>query len=126
MTSRQSLGRWGETRAAEYLTSCGYTLLERNVRTPYGEIDLVTLYEGQVVFVEVKTRASHTLGPPEVSITPTKKTHMVSAGLAYLQSHPDLGEDWRIDVIAILRLPGPGGAVTEQIEHFENVIISQA
>jgi Holliday junction resolvase-like predicted endonuclease len=79
-----------------------------------------------VVFVEVKTRASLTLGPPEVSITPTKKTHMVSAGLAYLQSHPELDEDWRIDVIAILRLPGPGGAVTEQIEHFENVITSQA
>jgi putative endonuclease len=122
MTSRQSLGRWGETRAAEYLTDRGYTLLERNARTPYGEIDLVTRYEGQVVFVEVKTRASRSLGPPEVSITPTKKTHMISAGLAYLQSHPDLGEDWRMDVIAILRLPGQ----EEQIEHFENVITSQA
>jgi len=126
MTSRQSLGRWGESRAAEYLCDHGYTLLDRNVRTPYGEIDLVTTHEEQVIFVEVKTRASHTLGPPEVSITPTKKTHMISAGLAYLQSHPDLGENWQIDVIAILRLPGPGGAVTEQIEHFENVITSQA
>jgi putative endonuclease len=39
--SRQSLGRWGEALAAEYLCRHGYTILERNVRTPYGEIDLI-------------------------------------------------------------------------------------
>jgi putative endonuclease len=37
---RQLLGRWGESLAAAYLIDQGYIVLERNVRTLYGEIDL--------------------------------------------------------------------------------------
>jgi len=74
-TSRQVLGSWGESLAADYLSQRGYKILERNVRTPYGEIDLVARQdiekssqsrpyarasEGVIVFVEVKTRSSMT------------------------------------------------------------------
>ena len=39
--SRQALGRWGEALAGDYLLEKGYTIIARNVRTPYGEIDLI-------------------------------------------------------------------------------------
>jgi len=59
-TSRQALGQWGESLAAHYLQQRGYTILARNVRTAYGEIDLVARQleppAAVTVFVEVKTR----------------------------------------------------------------------
>ena len=122
MTSRQSLGRWGEAFAAEYLSQQGYTILEHNARTPYGELDLVASQGEMLVFIEVKTRASRSLGPPEISVTPVKQAHLLSAAKAYLQDRPQLGFDWRIDVVAILRLPDQ----PPQVEHFENILTSEA
>ena len=126
---RQLLGRWGESLAADYLVDLGYVVLERNVRTRYGEIDLVALQveespypaeSAQVtVFVEVKTRSTQTFGLPEESVTAHKREHLIAAAQSYLQDHPDLGGVWRIDVIAIQRLQ-PDKPPT--IHHFENAI----
>lgn len=123
-TKRQSLGKWGEALAAETLEGQGYTLLERNARTPYGELDLV-MRQGQVtVFVEVKTRRTQSYGDtpayglPEESITRRKQEHLLHAAQAYLQSHPQLSGDWRVDVVAIRRAPGS----QPEVVHFENVL----
>jgi putative endonuclease len=117
-TPRQNLGKWGESLAADYLSQRGYTLLERNVRTPYGELDLVMRQAGGTVFVEVKTRATPAYGLPEQSITPRKQEHLLNAARAYLQAHAELGGDWRVDVIAIRRFPGG----PPEVVHFENVL----
>src|SRR4030066_764273 len=98
---RQSLGRMGESFAVGYLEQQGYTILYRNLRTPYGEIDLITQQGNVIVFTEVKTRASTSLGPPEISITPRKAEHMRCAAEYYIQQHPELHGEWRIDVISI-------------------------
>jgi putative endonuclease len=117
--TRQALGRWGEAQAAEYLAQQGYIVLERNVRTTYGEIDLVARQGTVLVFVEVKTRASTAFGLPEASVTPRKQAHMLAAAEAYLQAHPDLQGDWRIDVVAIQRLRS---GRNPEIAHFENAL----
>ncbi len=129
-TSRQITGRLGERLAAEYLLQCGYQILARNVRTAYGEIDLIALQEtssrlensysaGKVlVFVEVKTRRSGGFGLPEESITASKKAHMLAAAQAYLQTNPELDGDWRLDVIAV-RLSKLQEA---EIVHFESIV----
>jgi putative endonuclease len=123
------LGRWGETQAAHFLEERGYLILERNARTPYGEIDLVAQrleeeagYEGATlvtVFVEVKTRTTTTFGLPEEAITARKREHLIAAAQSYLQNHPELGGDWRIDVIAIQRYRA---AAPPAIYHFENAV----
>jgi putative endonuclease len=125
-TTNQRLGRWGEGVAADYLTSHGYLILERNARTPYGEIDIVAQLSSsnapltpQVVFVEVKTRSTTTFGPPEISITRRKQEHMLAAAQYYLQQHPQLSGDWRIDVLAIEQ---PRQDQPPVITHFENVM----
>lgn len=126
--SRQALGRWGEALAASFLTDLGYSILECNVRTSYGEIDLVACQEGAegsqspsevLVFVEVKTRTSIAYGHPEESITSRKRAHLLAAAQAYLLDHPEFDGDWRVDVIAIQRTH-PGHPPT--ITHFENAI----
>jgi len=53
---RRELGAWGEERAAKYLRSKGYTILERNFRCRAGEIDIIALRGGVIAFVEVKLR----------------------------------------------------------------------
>ncbi|HLD94270.1 MAG TPA: YraN family protein [Anaerolineales bacterium] len=115
---KQSLGRWGEDRAAEYLESKGYEILGRNLRTDYGEIDLLARQEMVIVFVEVKTRNTNHYGHPEESITPAKQQHMADAAESYLQNHPELNADWRVDVVSILRRRNQPA----EILHIENAL----
>jgi len=119
MSSRQTLGRWGETLAANFLIDKGYTIIERNWRTPYGEIDLVAKIGETIVFVEVKTRANDRYGYPEASVTPKKRTHLMEAAQAFIQNYPDPESNWRIDVIAIRK---PKSSKPPEIIHFENAV----
>ena len=98
---RQSLGKRGEAYAAHYLAAHGYAILARNWHCPLGELDLVTERDGQVIFVEVRTRQTDRLGTPEESITPAKRAKLIAAAQTYLDEHDQLERDWRIDVVAI-------------------------
>ena len=73
MSRNQKVGQWGEQAAADYLSAKGYEIMARNVRTPYGEIDLIAQKDGFTIFVEVKARTSSSLGPPEIAVTPRKQ-----------------------------------------------------
>lgn len=115
MTRNQRVGKWGELAASEYLMGQGYAIVAGNVRTPYGEIDLIAKKEDLLIFVEVKSRTSKTFGPPEVAVTPRKQQHMVACAEYYSQQN---GIDhWQIDVIAVERMDG-----RTEITHFENAI----
>jgi putative endonuclease len=123
-TRRQSLGRWGEDLAARYLSDRGCSILERNRRTPYGEIDLVALSldgkgEKTIVFVEVKTRSSASFGLPEVSVDFRKQEHLVNSALHYMQEHPELDCGWQIDVISIQKVKE---GKPPRLTHFENAV----
>lgn len=103
MNHRQNLGAWGETLAIDWLTGQGLQVLARNVRTPYGELDVIAQEKDVLVFVEVKTRTNTVFGMPETAITKKKQKHLHDAATYYLQEKsPDYAGDWRVDVIAIL------------------------
>ena len=55
--------------AAEFLVARGYQIIARNHRSRFGEIDIIALHQGDIVFVEVKTRSSNRFGTPAESIT---------------------------------------------------------
>lgn len=114
---RQRIGRWGEEVAARYLEERGCRIVARNVRTPYGEIDLIAEQGGVTLFVEVKARTSAAYGLPEESITAAKRTHLLNAIQAYWQMSEAVEGIWQVDVIAIQGRPGDQEV---QIEHFEN------
>ncbi|KAA3648764.1 MAG: YraN family protein [Chloroflexi bacterium] len=117
--TKQNLGRWGEQRAANFLQAKGYELIDTNVRTEYGEIDIIARSGRELVFVEVKTRSSDTFGHPEEAITEAKQQHMIDSAEAYLQSSAQDDALWRIDVIAIQRNSGDD---TPEILHIENAL----
>jgi putative endonuclease len=111
---KKILGREGEDRAAQFLKKQGYKILERNYSTPQGEIDLIALHRGEVVFVEVKTRTNDAYGAPELAVNPRKQQRMVKAALGYIKYKKLHQVPCRFDVVAI-------SAATEQsIDLIEN------
>ncbi len=118
----RNIGKWGEDLAAAYLEGKGYLILDRNVYTSYGEIDIITLHdyedEKYLVFIEVKTRTTLEFGNPEDAITRQKQEHLLAAIETYLQDNPDLDNPWRVDVIAIQKL---STELPTDIQHFESV-----
>ena len=96
------LGRTGEDRAARFLVSQGYRILERNYSTRSGEIDLIALHQGYVVFVEVKTRTSNAFGAPELAVTPQKQRRMTKAALGYIKRKQLHQTPCRFDVVAVM------------------------
>jgi putative endonuclease len=118
---RQKLARLGEALAARHLESLGQTILSRNLRTPHGELDLVTRAGEYTVIVEVKTRSSHAFGLPEQAIDNPKRTHLLNAATYYLQREDLLDSPWRIDVVAV-EIDRAG--TIHRIEVFEHAVRS--
>ena len=56
MDARRKLGDLGEDEAVRHLVARGHEILERNFRTRYGELDVVSTTRACLVFCEVKTR----------------------------------------------------------------------
>ncbi|MBN2044391.1 MAG: YraN family protein [Anaerolineales bacterium] len=117
--SNKQIGSWGEAQAAAWLGSHGYQIIGQNLYTPYGEIDILARKQGQLIFVEVKTRQTNRFGHPEEAVTASKIQHMVESAEHYLQEHPDLEANWQIDVIAIQYDPKTRQTT---ITHFENAV----
>ena len=116
MSHNQRSGKWGEEIAAEYLAQRGHEIIARNIRTPYGEIDIIAKQNDIIIFVEVKTRTSNTMGLPEESITPRKREHMLAAAGHYAAENKI--DHWQIDVVAIEGKPGTKSVIT----YFESAL----
>ena len=79
----------------------GYTILERNFRCRYGEIDLVAEHEEDLVFVEVKTRRGNAYGLPEEAVDLRKQRKIVEVAHHYIDVHACSERSWRVDVVAV-------------------------
>jgi putative endonuclease len=115
---RRALGRRGEELAAEFLTRLGYRILETNLRTRRGEIDIIAEdpLEPALVFIEVKTRRSSRFGSPAEAVDASKQQRLVRLAQAWLQRHPDRADDpCRFDIVGVL-LDGGGSPAIEHIK----------
>ena len=87
--ARQKLGRRVELMVADALVSEGAVVLARNARVTgiRGEIDLVLVDHGQLVFVEVKGRTEGGAVGPEraaMAVTPRKRAKLRALAGAWL------------------------------------------
>jgi len=78
------IGGYGEALAARWYEACGYEVVERNWRVAGGEIDLVVRRGPELVFCEVKTRASDRFGSPAEAVTLAKQRRIRRLATAYL------------------------------------------
>ena len=114
--SRQSLGKKGEALAIQYLTERGYTILDRNFRFDRGEIDIVARDSGVIVFIEVKTRKTGSVGAPEEAVTARKRDQIWKVAEGYLYERQLSDAECRFDVIAVKQENG-----SPKISHFKDV-----
>jgi putative endonuclease len=115
--TKQGLGRYGETLAARELTRGGMVLLDRNWRSPTGEIDLL-LRDGDVLVVcEVKTRTTDACGLPHEAVDQAKVTRLRLVADEWLAAHAADPREVRVDLVAVTR--PPKGAST--IEHVRGI-----
>lgn len=105
MGRSNDLGAWGEEKAARFLTQRGFTVVERNFRCAYGEVDIVAENETYLVFVEVRLRKSTRFGTPEETVDHRKQQKLRLAAETYLQQHPTEKQP-RFDVVALYAKDG--------------------
>jgi putative endonuclease len=94
-------GARGERAATLYLLLRGYRILERNFLCPMGEIDIVALKKGVIVFVEVRTRQEGALVDPIESINNMKLAHIMDAARYYLWVRGKGSHFCRFDIISV-------------------------
>ncbi|GAB6161159.1 YraN family protein [Desulfothermus naphthae] len=100
---KKRLGNTGEDIAINFFKKRGYKILERNFRTKKGEIDLIVEGEGQLVFVEVKTRSSKNFGDPLEFVNISKQKRILAAALFYLTKNKLWQKNIRFDIIGITK-----------------------
>jgi putative endonuclease len=115
--ARHHLGRAGERLAAEHLERLGYTIVARNHRTRYGEIDLIAADRRTLVIAEVKTRRGR--GRPWDALDERKQRQVRRMGLAYLSEVDDRPKRPRVRFDAIgVTFDAAGRLVS--LDHLEN------
>jgi putative endonuclease len=97
-------GRIGEDMAHRYLRRQGCTVVARNYRprSGAGEIDVVVRHRGNLVFVEVKTRADDAFGPPERAVDTEKRRRLMLAARDYARRTDTPWEATRFDIVSIV------------------------
>ena len=118
-SENQRFGELAERLAEKLLRNKGYRILERNVRLPGGELDLIVSHEDVLIFVEVKARRTDAFGGASYAIPKSKVQRMISLAGHYVARYQSGRIDpppCRFDVILCQqRLNGP-----IEIQHIEN------
>ena len=115
--TRRTTGIKGEEEAARFLTRSGYAILDRNVRTRAGEIDLVAKEGKTLVFVEVKTRRDLVGDPPQAGVHTRKQNRLAKLAHGYLKLKRIRQTPCRFDVVAVI-INDEGGV--KAIRHIPN------
>ena len=99
-----SRGALGERLAAQYLKERGYSVVSRNYRSAYGEIDLICTKEDMLVFAEVKTRAVNAMVAGEYAVGNQKQQRIIKTAVSFLSEADNKRYDGllpRFDVVII-------------------------
>jgi putative endonuclease len=99
--TRIEKGRRGEDIAVEHLTAAGYRIIERNFHCKLGEIDVIAEHDGEIVFVEVRSRQSDSTFDPAYSVNRRKRRKVVRAAQVYLSRRYRQMPAARFDVVLV-------------------------
>lgn len=101
------IGKLGEDIACKFYSNKGFSILERNFRKNYGEIDIVATKEGKYYFIEVKTISRENLElvsreiiyKPEFNVDQWKIKKLKNVIWAFISKNNIV--DWQFDVCAV-------------------------
>lgn len=118
----KKIGALGEAMAADYLTHKGYSVVQKNYHTRYGEIDIIAKDKEYIVFVEVKTRNETAMYSPSEAVNSAKRKRLLKSAILYLEAFPTTLQP-RMDVIEII-LAGFTLSLID-INHIENAFFGE-
>jgi putative endonuclease len=98
---RSERGRAGEDAAQRVYERRGYVVVARNWRCPIGELDLVLLRRGLLVFCEVKTRSGPAFGGGYEAVSWSKRKKIRSLAEVFVQQNGFAHVDVRFDVASV-------------------------
>ncbi len=104
------LGAKGERAARRFLKRNGYKILEKNFKSPFGEVDVIAQKGEVIAFIEVKTRISDSFGSPSQAVTPERQKRYFNAARYYFAER-QIDFVVRFDIIEVFR---------GEINHIEN------
>lgn len=99
--TRAAIGTIGEDLAADFVINLGWSVLHRNWRCRYGELDLIVLAGETLVIVEVKTRATSMYDDPAEAVTPSKVARMRRLAGIWLSEQDTWYPVVRFDIISV-------------------------
>ncbi len=100
---KKELGDLGENLAVGFLVKLGFTIIIRNYRTLYGEIDIIARSRSNetLVFAEVKLRTNNRFGLPAEAVTINKQKRIISAATQFISEINEPECSFRFDVIEV-------------------------
>ena len=104
-------GNLAEEKASEFLLESGYSVLERNFYSRFGEIDIIAIKDEVVHFVEVKSGVDYESAVQ--NITPQKLSRLTKTVDTYRKKN-SLDLDFMMDAIIV---------TPKNIEHIQNITL---
>ena len=101
MQNNRKVGDAQETRAGFELERLGYKVLQKNFRCRIGEIDIIALHKGYLVFIEVKYRKKAGSGYAAEAVTWKKQQVISRVADYYIRTHCRKIPSCRFDVAAL-------------------------
>ncbi|MFA5541074.1 MAG: YraN family protein [Bacteroidales bacterium] len=101
MGNTKEFGNKGEDIAIDYLIQKGYIILARNFVSGKNEVDIIARNKGEVVFIEVKTRATSYFCEPEYAVKMDKQRAIIKVANSYIFKNKVM-EEARFDIISII------------------------
>ena len=114
--SSKQKGKWTEKIACGYLRLKGYTIIDRNFETNFGELDIIAKKRGIVIVVEVKSRFQKQSWHPLTAIGARKKKKINQLVQYYIQRNNLFDYNIRIDAITLER-----NFFWFTIKHYKNI-----
>ena len=97
-----NIGKLGEKKALLYLKEKNYSIVEKNFKSKFGEIDIIASKDRCLYFIEVKTRTNTHKGMPYEAVNFIKIKHIEMAAKYYLLKNDYKDYKLKIGVISIL------------------------
>lgn len=99
----KKIGDKAESLVSKYLISLGYSLIDRNYRTSFGEIDIIAKNHEFVIFVEVKYRSNQMHGEGYEYVDLVKGRKIIKTSRDWLSKNYSRVENLqpRIDVVSV-------------------------
>ncbi|WP_445116206.1 YraN family protein [Acinetobacter sp. WZC-1] len=102
MVRPSRMGQWAEQQAAQLLQQAGFTVIDQNFHSHYGEIDIIACdhQNSELIFTEVKARSATRHGSAIETITAAKQRKIIRTALSFVEKNPDFHDlYYRFDII---------------------------